>query len=699
MFTVSPADVLTSAELAKVAGERSPGVGPMALDASFEEDFAPTEFLSPFVDDVDFVFPEGDDLLSEEIPKTKRARNGAHSFDETGLGGDSSQFSQFASWTLPQEKNLKSDKDSGSRKSGRKRKNTSKDDLDGSSEHLEDLLSVLAARVAPVDGSTAEIFDSDEEARGGSSDFGSDEAHTNSDGDSDDSKALFGNNSFMQGMVPNSPMLSGMTMSFPKSDFGMQLLPKEDTSERKGKRGRKRPKITPEEKAELLRQRNREHARSTRRRKKMYVECLKKQVAELLAKQQQIDSGIFEPLTGSQAEEITIRKAMIQTFLQYRTTNVVERSRWRDLLDEAFTLTQPRTPFRASNMGEVFGNNRRVKGIDAVVQDTASVTAMLEMIKSRVRQQKPDYRRGVSLTYTVDSSDILVVGDRLMCHWATSTKGLVAAGFSSECSVDGMLKCTFNGKHKLLDMEITYDVMAFTRQLQTHSLIDLSVVSASVPRPGSMMRVGSAGKLPLRGPGSVSMPPMASFGAIKPPSGLKKVKSAPCPPTGMLQLNPGMMMPGMIPMMLPPGMQMKMQLPMPGMPPMGVMMPTSSATSSISTTSSSSTTTTTPSSTPTPTPSDSGDSAVSRPSSTDTAASATDDVPKSADGKSKGQTKTPIMPSMFPPMMMGMMPGMGMMPMPGMPLFPMPQPGHMYQPPTNSSTTPTVNATGDQARA
>ena len=48
----------------------------------------------------------------------------------------------------------------------------------------------------------------------------------------------------------------------------------------------------------------------------MYVECLKKQVAELLAKQQQIDSGIFEPLSGTQAEEITIRKAIIQTFLQ-----------------------------------------------------------------------------------------------------------------------------------------------------------------------------------------------------------------------------------------------------------------------------------------------------------------------------------------------------------------------------------------------
>ena len=71
---------------------------------------------------------------------------------------------------------------------------------------------------------------------------------------------------------------------------------------------------------------------------------------------------------------------------------MLDRSRWRDLLDDAFSLTQPRTPFRATNIGEIFGNNRRVKGIDAVVQDTASVTAMLEMIKSRVRQQKPDYR-------------------------------------------------------------------------------------------------------------------------------------------------------------------------------------------------------------------------------------------------------------------------------------------------------------------
>ena len=62
------------------------------------------------------------------------------------------------------------------------------------------------------------------------------------------------------------------TQGFDDAKFYMHTLHGDPNSdgERKTKRGRKRPKATPEEKAELMRQRNREHARSTRRRKKMY---------------------------------------------------------------------------------------------------------------------------------------------------------------------------------------------------------------------------------------------------------------------------------------------------------------------------------------------------------------------------------------------------------------------------------------------
>jgi hypothetical protein len=260
-----------------------------------------------------------------------------------------------------------------------------------------------------------------------------------------------------------------------------------------GKKRRKRKKtgdappgktpIQEEVRIEYTRQRNREHARATRRRKKMYVECLKSQVADLLHKQQLMDSGAYTDLLessgGTAAQIATIRKAVIQTFLQYRTKDMLEQSRWRDLAETTFVLTLPRTPFRGENIGEIMGNNRRFQGIPMLMQDIASITAMLSMISGRVRAQKPKLptkQTRIGINYTVDSSDVLLVGERLMCHWTMSTSGLVRAGFESECTVDGMLKCSFNTRHKLTEMEITYDVMAFTRQLQKCSLIDLSVI-------------------------------------------------------------------------------------------------------------------------------------------------------------------------------------------------------------------------------
>ena len=65
-----------------------------------------------------------------------------------------------------------------------------------------------------------------------------------------------------------------------------------------------------------------------------------------------------------------------------------------------------------------------------------------------------------------------------------------------------------------MDMEITYDVMAFTRQMQQHSLIDLSVVASSA-RSNGMMR--KTGKLPLRGQASSNMMQMGGLGTFNDP--------------------------------------------------------------------------------------------------------------------------------------------------------------------------------------
>mmetsp|Transcript_658 Transcript_658/g.2048 ORF Transcript_658/g.2048 Transcript_658/m.2048 type:complete len:513 (-) Transcript_658:203-1741(-) len=233
-----------------------------------------------------------------------------------------------------------------------------------------------------------------------------------------------------------------------------------------------------EDKAELTRRRNREHARSTRRRKKQYVESLKQQVAELQAKQRRLEelaSGGGRATHGGgggQAEQVALRQGVIQRFLTFRTSNVVDQEQWRDLVEEHFTLLQPREPYRKLDIGRCVGNNRRLLGVSELVQDTASITLMVDKIRTlaQMRTLAAPTGQDCALRYKVD--DVLCVGDKLMCHWTLSTEGLL-----HECSVDGMMKCSFSAENKLESMELTYDVMALARQLQSYSFVDLSASS------------------------------------------------------------------------------------------------------------------------------------------------------------------------------------------------------------------------------
>mmetsp|Transcript_28045 Transcript_28045/g.38427 ORF Transcript_28045/g.38427 Transcript_28045/m.38427 type:complete len:707 (-) Transcript_28045:308-2428(-) len=251
------------------------------------------------------------------------------------------------------------------------------------------------------------------------------------------------------------------------------------SSKPKWGRETKRRKISVEEKAEITRRRNREHARSTRRNKKIYVECLKQQVTDLLAKQNLIDSGTYRISGAGTDEKKHTLKSAVKKFLQYRCSNVLDPSKWREIVEDTFVLAQPRTPFRAVNIGKSTGDIRRVKGIDSLIQDTRSIAAMLDMIRSQAMIQRPDFHQRITMTYRIEPQDLLASGDRVMCHWIATTTGLVAAGFPKECLIDGMLKCKFNAMQKILSMNITYDVISLSKQLEAYSLIDRRAITES----------------------------------------------------------------------------------------------------------------------------------------------------------------------------------------------------------------------------
>ena len=47
-------------------------------------------------------------------------------------------------------------------------------------------------------------------------------------------------------------------------------------------------------------------------------------------------------------ERAELQRAIVLQFLKFRTSNVLERERWSDLLCEDFELLLPREPYRAS---------------------------------------------------------------------------------------------------------------------------------------------------------------------------------------------------------------------------------------------------------------------------------------------------------------------------------------------------------------
>lgn len=95
----------------------------------------------------------------------------------------------------------------------------------------------------------------------------------------------------------------------------------------------------------------------------------------------------------------------------YRAIGELSREKWASILDESFILFLPITPYRLFPISEVINGRREVRGIDAVIEDTASLYAMSQGI---VKSNNPSHilRRH----YYCGHDEIIVSGDHVMCR-------------------------------------------------------------------------------------------------------------------------------------------------------------------------------------------------------------------------------------------------------------------------------------------
>ena len=117
-------------------------------------------------------------------------------------------------------------------------------------------------------------------------------------------------------------------------------------------KGKRKKDLSPAERAKQNRDRNREHARSTRLRKKAYVQKLKELVEGLHAERTE---EVRQRRVAIQhlAEMQNVRRAVVRSFLRFHAVYERDKRKWCTILEDSFWLKQPVTPYRCFRRGEI----------------------------------------------------------------------------------------------------------------------------------------------------------------------------------------------------------------------------------------------------------------------------------------------------------------------------------------------------------
>ncbi|CAM9212181.1 unnamed protein product, partial [Sphacelaria rigidula] len=216
------------------------------------------------------------------------------------------------------------------------------------------------------------------------------------------------------------------------------------------------------EKAKASRDRNREHARNTRMRKKQYIENLKLQIGEMLQAKARDERDALMDSSRQSAARIAQRQTVLNMFY-LRTTEDLSRQSWASVLDTDFTCVTPVTPYRSFLPSEVRNFRRVIKGIDGMIQDTASLAVFVQSICCR--SLNPTGQK-VKCQFYASADDTVVGPHGLMSRWLMKTENAMECGAQCEVVSHGMLKAQFSPDNRIKHLELEFDVMSLMQQLQ-----------------------------------------------------------------------------------------------------------------------------------------------------------------------------------------------------------------------------------------
>ncbi|KAL3911565.1 MAG: hypothetical protein SGARI_001588 [Bacillariaceae sp.] len=242
----------------------------------------------------------------------------------------------------------------------------------------------------------------------------------------------------------------------------------------------RRQNLTPDERARQNRDRNREHARNTRLRKKAYVEELKRTLTALVS---QRDAADLEKRHASQREleQREVRFRVTEEFLKLRGRNEANPARWAAILEDNFTLTLPVTDFRGMVHPREANRQRFeqvLKGVPEIMNDSNLCSAFLQGLGKG--------HNDISMVYNCDRKNFFMDNCTAMLEFTASSHGATQQGAASELSMKGNVRAKFSpASNKLISVVMTFDTGIIMSQINqiTHSFeheVDAAAAAAQV---------------------------------------------------------------------------------------------------------------------------------------------------------------------------------------------------------------------------
>ena len=190
-----------------------------------------------------------------------------------------------------------------------------------------------------------------------------------------------------------------------------------------------RSSMTPAEKAKACRERNREHARKTRLRKKAYVDELKKNLNDLI-EERDTALALEEQKAKILEQNRDVRFQVMQDFLNLRGNNERSAARWSAILvPEEFSLKMPKTNFQAMvDSDNTSCHHQVLTGVEDVMADASYFSSFLQTLGSETNEAASP----VYFIYNCEEDSFLMDGTQAMINFEATTSGAIAQGAKSE---------------------------------------------------------------------------------------------------------------------------------------------------------------------------------------------------------------------------------------------------------------------------